>query len=79
MEILDAVGGWKKAHHVPRQAGAVAPGVHAAQWAGDPAAAHLEVEEKRRVSICFPGDGRAESEWAQVGWVYNTVSAARGG
>lgn len=31
---------------------ATAPGVHAAQWAGDPAVAHLEVE-KRRVSICF--------------------------
>lgn len=43
----------------PGGPGAVAPGVHAAEWAGDPAAAHLEVE-KRRVSICLPGDGRAE-------------------
>lgn len=61
---------------------AVAPGVHAALWAGDPAAAHLEVA-KRRVSICFPGDGRAErllcSQCVGAGWVYNTVSAARGG
>lgn len=44
----------------PGGSGAIAPGVHAAEWAGDPAAAHLEVG-KRRVSICFPGYGRAEA------------------
>ncbi len=44
----------------PSGSGCIAPGVHVAEWAGDPAAAaHLEVG-KRRVSICFPGDGRAE-------------------
>lgn len=44
----------------PGGSSAIAPGVHAAEWAGDPAAAaHLEVE-RRRVSICFPGDCRAE-------------------
>lgn len=44
--ILDVVGGLKKAHHV-------APGVHAAQWAGDPAAAHLEVAKEASIHLFF--------------------------
>lgn len=64
-------GDWKKAHRVPRRprqtdrAGRryTTPGLRVAQWAGDhtpAAAAHLEVEEKKRVIHLFPGDGRAE-------------------
>lgn len=51
----------------PAAPGSVAPaGAHGARCAGD----HHELtwrRRKRRVIICFPGDGRAESEWAQGG------------